>query len=431
VIYNTDTDCVQWYDGSFWYDGCSGLDGPDPLPGNITLEEISAYYIASALDDDYLDGSGALPTTTEAQLPGTAADDQADGATTETAIDIQGTLTTTGVTINIPYEVSSGSVDLTAFSQTITIPADYTENNTATDITFSYPPQTGLSGTGVIPATLQAVGSNLDVIQFDLNSGFGADYLGFLLGKFVYALDSAGTYADFEVRGIPGIPDKNIGDGVHDFVYILVISSPTGEVWLNYNLGADYANTSKSVYNVGQQAVASDDFHAYGSLFQWGRVADGHEIINWTSSTGSDGTEQSNETTTTSNIPIPNTSNFILSNNWYSGSNPDDLWQENTKTIYDPCPLGFRVPTQAEWQAEITDGGWSNATNAFNSDLTLTLPGGRRGDNGNLNNPSSVAGYRSSRVSGTDSRFLKIENSIAQMQTVNRATGFSVRCIQE
>jgi hypothetical protein len=320
---------VQWYEGSFWYDGCSGLDGPDPLPGNITLEEISAYFIASADDTDYLDGTGALPNkTTEAQLPGTA-DDDADNTAETTDIDIEGTLTTTGVTINIPYEVVNATTTLPAFEQTITIPAEYTKTGaSAVDVKFSYPEQTNLAiGTGVVPATLQAVGSNLDVIQFDLNSGFGANYLGFLLGKFVYALDSAGTYADFEVRGIPGIPDKNIGDGVHDFIYLPITSTPTGKTWLNNNLGANYANINDATnFDPAQQATASNDFNAYGSLFQWGRVADGHEIVDWTSSTSGNFTTA---TGTKSSNPEPNNGGeFITGGNWYTGTSPtpDDLW---------------------------------------------------------------------------------------------------------
>jgi hypothetical protein len=237
-------------------------------------------------------------------LPGTVADDQADGATTETAINIQGTLTTTGVTINIPYEVVTNPTTLPAFEQTITIPAEYTQTGaSAVDIKFSYPEQTNLAvGTGVVPAMLEAVSTDLDVIKFDLNSGFGADYLGFLLGKFVYATDDAGTLADFEVRGIPGIPDKNIGDGVHDFIY-LPVTGPSGKTWLNNNLGANYANINNAAFDPAQQATASNDFNAYGSFFQWGRVADGHEIVDWTGSSSGDETDS---VSTTSSDPEPN-----------------------------------------------------------------------------------------------------------------------------
>jgi uncharacterized protein (TIGR02145 family) len=431
VIYNTDTDCVQWYDGSFWYDGCSGSEAPDPLPGNITLEEVSAYYIASADDTDYLDGSGALPNkTTEAQLPGTVADDQADGATTETAINIQGTLTTTGVTINIPYEVVTNPTTLPAFEQTITIPAEYTQTGaSAVDIKFSYPEQTNLAvGTGVVPATLEAVSTDLDVIKFDLNSGFGADYLGFLLGKFVYATDDAGTLADFEVRGIPGIPDKNISDPDHKFVYLPKTSTPTGKTWLNNNLGANYANINDTNFDPAQQATASADADAYGSYFQWGRDGDGHDIPGSSTASGpvTAGSEGS-DFITTSGAP----------NDWLS-TQDDNRWNANetaggavVKTADDPCPNGYRVPTEAEWQAEINDGNWSNATDAYNSDLALPVAGRRGRITGGLSSVGSFGYYWSSTVSGTTARRLDFNSSNASMSTFNRAVGCSVRCIQE
>jgi thiamine-monophosphate kinase len=41
-----------------------------------------------------------------------------------------------------------------------------------------------------------------------------------------------------------------------------------------------------------QVAASIDDPASYGSLYQWGRNSDGHEVINWTSSSSSDGLEQ-------------------------------------------------------------------------------------------------------------------------------------------
>lgn len=427
TIYNTEANCLQWYDGSFWYDGCSGSEAPDPLPENITLEQVATYYIASADDTDYLDGSGNVPNnTTEAQLPG-GTEDEADGATTETAIDIQGTLTTTGVTINIPYEVFNAPTTLPAFEQTITIPAEYTEDGVATDVKFSYPEQTSLGiGTGVVPATLQAVGTDLNVIKFDYNSGLGADYLGFLLGKFVYALDSAGTYADLEVRGTPGHLDKNIGDGVHDFVY-LPVTGPSGKTWLNLNLGADYANINDAAFDPTQQATEEDDFRAYGSLFQWGRVADGHEIVDWTGP--SSGDETASVSTTSSN-PEPNNGGKIIStNNWYVGSSPapDDLWQEGTKTTYDPCPLGYRVPSEAEIVAEKNQGNWGNQVDAYNSTLRLTTSGWRN-NGGNIKD--EFVGYLwSSTTSGTTNARRFRFNS-AGFNIEGRSDAFPIRCIK-
>jgi hypothetical protein len=133
--------------------------------------------------------------------------------------------------------------------------------------------------------------------------------------------------------------------------------------WLDRNLGAS------------QVATASDDFNAYGDLYQWGRNTDGHEIIYWTSSTASDGMEQNNEIITQSSSPSPGAAFITGSPNWYTGTdpNPDNLWQGESGTN-NPCPTGFRLPTDTELEAERNNGGtgfWgtgseqNNAAGAF------------------------------------------------------------------
>ncbi len=81
-----------------------------------------------------------------------------------------------------------------------------------------------------------------------------------------------------------GIPDREFGDGAHDFLYLPVVAED-GNTWLNNNLGADYSNVNHASFNPTQQATAFDDHLAYGSLYQWGRFSDGHELITWTSAT--------------------------------------------------------------------------------------------------------------------------------------------------
>jgi hypothetical protein len=108
--------------------------------------------------------------------------------------------------------------------------------------------------------------------------------------------------------------------------YGTVISA--GRYWLDRNLGAT------------QVATSSTDASAYGDLFQWGRGADGHQIR--TSST----------TTTTSATDIPGNASFIKSSsNWRSAQN-DNLWQ-GINGINNPCPSGYRIPTETEINVEI------------------------------------------------------------------------------
>lgn len=111
------------------------------------------------------------------------------------------------------------------------------------------------------------------------------------------------------------------------------VTSLTGRVWMDRNLGAT------------QVAVSAIDAAAYGDLYQWGRLKDGHQIR--TSSTS----------TVASTGDIPGHSNFITIStapiDWRSPQN-NSLWQGATGGVNNPCPSGYRIPTNAEWTTE----GW-------------------------------------------------------------------------
>ena len=96
-----------------------------------------------------------------------------------------------------------------------------------------------------------------------------------------------------------GIPDREFGDGAHDFLYLPVVAED-GNTWLNNNLGADYSNVNHASFDLTQQATAYDDHLAYGSLYQWGRFSDGHELITWS---GTSGTPVNGTTSTNANVP--------------------------------------------------------------------------------------------------------------------------------
>jgi hypothetical protein len=143
-----------------------------------------------------------------------------------------------------------------------------------------------------------------------------------------------------------------------------------------YNLGADHAldNPKAQMEHLAENDFDALDARVYGGLYQWGRK--GHTYaVNASNYTRYDGTEN----TVSEQTDNPDEDKFYYgsSDNWYNGGNPaaDALlgngygvsndftipdggavlynggyYQKPVKTDYDPCPYGFRVPTQDEWE---------------------------------------------------------------------------------
>lgn len=197
-----------------------------------------------------------------------------------------------------------------------------------------------------------------------------------------------------------------------------VYNHKTGKIWMDKNLGA------------AQVATSSTDADSYGDLYQWGRASDGHQTMVWTSSTTSDGAEQANETTTLSSTDTPGHGDFITgSSDWRSTPN-DNLWQGVSGTN-NPCPSGYRLPTEAELDAERQSWSSDDAAGAFASPLKLPVAGYRVFGNGSLFNVGTSGFYWSSTVSSADSRTLSFNSSNAFMNTDSRAGGASVRCLKD
>jgi hypothetical protein len=171
--------------------------------------------------------------------------------------------------------------------------------------------------------------------------------------------------------------------------------------WLDRNLGASRVATSLT------------DASAHGDYFQWGRGADGHQLIN------------SPTTTVLSATDVPGNNSFILIlGDWRSSQN-NNLWQGVSGTN-NPCPYGFRVPTSAEyaWVTGVT------ISSAYASTLKMTSSGYRDATNGSYT-IQQVAYFQTSTVNATNNNVAYMGGGPGNIPTSVRAQGNPIRCIKD
>lgn len=172
------------------------------------------------------------------------------------------------------------------------------------------------------------------------------------------------------------------------------------------------------------------DEQAYGDTYQWGRAADGHQII---SRFDGDGKTTSATTTTLSSSDQPGHGEFIRVSSspfdWRSPQN-NNLWQ-GVNGVNNPCPSGYCLPTEAEWEAERNSWSSSDAAGAFASPLKLPVAGYRDLNIGLLGVVGSFGFYWSGTFSGSSARNLAFGSDFAGMPSNERASGYSIRCLKD
>ena len=194
--------------------------------------------------------------------------------------------------------------------------------------------------------------------------------------------------------------------------YGTVVNPATGKVWLDRNLGAS------------QVATGSTDIASYGDLYQWGRAADGHEkrtsathsaqATSWLADEGDNSWD----------------GRFIIGFTDWLTPEATGLWS-GTAAENNPCPSGYRVPTNAEWNQERLTWSSNNAAGAFASPLKLPLAGYRYYISGSILSEGYNGDYWSSTVSGTFARYIDISSANSLMESGRRGFGSSIRCIKD
>ncbi len=294
-----------------------------------------------------------------------------------------------------------------------------------TDITLDNTHNVVLCNNGPYTVNLPAAASNTGKVYYIKNIDSDGDYFT-IDGNSTETIDGDETFellaynhavriisdgSGWHVINEVGKENKDIsGCGTYfTFTWQDVTNPSTGLTWMDRNLGAQ------------RVALSSTDDKAYGDLYQWGRAADGHQCR--TSSTTS--TNASDET--------PGDALFIK-----EGSSPfdwlttqdDNLWQGVNGTN-NPCPGGYRLPTETELDNEHLTWGSDDADGAFGSVLKLPMAGDRLSSNGSLYNVGTYGIYWSSTVSGTSARNLYFDGSNAYLSSYFRAYGRSVRCLKD
>ncbi|GEM_PF-5659926 len=118
--------------------------------------------------------------------------------------------------------------------------------------------------------------------------------------------------------------------------------------------------------------------------------------------------------------------------NWITSINENSDWLPAN----DPCTLllgsGWRLPTGTEWETTDDTGGWDNYNKTFGSVLKLHAAGFLSTSDGSLYGRGSFGSYWSSSQGGSgNGRDLGFGSGFSLMGNLNKANGFSARCLRD
>lgn len=218
----------------------------------------------------------------------------------------------------------------------------------------------------------------------------------------------------------------------HRFLYRVFESDNTEEEWLQTNLGANYNKVGHPDFDPDTVPTSITDLNAFGSLYQWGRFSDGHELMNWVNQNGTDNIAVNDTTSVKSATNTPGHNDMIISQGNDGGwlETPDSaLWQGENGTN-NPCPCGFRVPLQSEFTTEADESNLLTLDNAFTSQFRVVGPSARNYTTGLVESqPGYQSVYWTSAIASINtSNDFHFQNTVYEHNT-NRGFAFSVRCI--
>lgn len=128
------------------------------------------------------------------------------------------------------------------------------------------------------------------------------------------------------------VKDKYYGDGDHNFIYCAVMG-PGNKKWLNLNLGSEYAREGSEYFNPEAVPVDDYDWKAFGSLYNYNRDSDGHELVQYRQ--GTRGWEVKHKNGYTANRPKAGEKSNIVA----TVDTTNDFWESGNN----PCPNGYEL----------------------------------------------------------------------------------------
>ncbi len=312
-------------------------------------------------------------------------------------------------------------------------------------------------------------------------------------GTFTFFISHKDTDDDTDDSTVSKVPDGNAVIAAYDaddnimwswHVWVTesdpasnAVATSAG-VFMDRNLGA-YRNSDGSTNT-------DEIFESYGLYYQWGRKDPFIRPVDYKFSNNTDKTVFSATNTVkrfayvdaekdadagTVEYAVAHPMSFVLGSkdnryDWLWSTHDDNLWSDDVKSVYDPCPRGWRVPAgktftafdidRIEDEAQLADirgmYGWHIVDSATGAKLFMPGAGRRSFENGVLTNmndygyehvPMPWIGYYWTCGTGTsdpataESMFFDlnttraVNNRYEAAKEMYRANGMQVRCVRD
>lgn len=256
----------------------------------------------------------------------------------------------------------------------------------------------------------------------------------------VYALDPATGKVKLITNGKEGnalIAVKDADNTILWSWHIWMTDQPSDQNYENGALGS-FIMLDRNIGAIRADRGTGDEWmESKGLYYQWGRkdpFAPGMF------------TNHSGQFTAAESLKYP--TEFGTSSNWTSETQVN-FWNAGKKTIYDPCPVGYRVPVEDVWYGFSSDGnsnlvtesqvssttydnGWSFYRNSSSETAWYPVTGYYYGTNSYSN--SSYGYYWSADKNGGGNPYYVSFSSggyVFQNETTNTRNACNIRCLKD